>query len=180
MHPFHKSIVFALVMLCLGFRSAPRECAISKGQQPQIGIDNAGVIRVVFGRQDSIFCSASSDKGNSFSAPVLVGVVAKMHLGMARGPQLACSSHYSIVTAMDKDGNIHFFMLSNGASGKWQYKGLLNDIKGSAPEGLMNIACDDKDTFYAVWLDTRLNKNNNVFFSSLPGGHKQWLKSALV
>lgn len=180
MYKFSKVFFFVLVVLCFGFRNAPRERSISKGQQPQIGVDNAGVIRVVFGRQDSIFCSTSSDQGNSFSKPTLVGVVAKMHLGMARGPQLACSSRYSIVTAMDKDGNIHCFMLNNAGNGKWQYQGLVNDIKASAPEGLMNIACDNNDNFYAVWLDTRLNKTNNVFFSSLPGNHKQWLKNALV
>lgn len=172
--------LFTLIILCFSFRNAPHESSIAKGQQPQVGIDNAGVVRIVFGRQDSIFCSTSSDKGDSFSKPVLVGVVAKMHLGMARGPQLASSSHYNLVTAMDKDGNIHFFMLNNAGSGKWQYRGVLNDINASAPEGLMNIACDNKDNFYATWLDTRLNKNNNIFFASLPGGQRQWLKNALV
>jgi hypothetical protein len=180
MHTFSKLFFFAFVIFCLGFKDVPREGAISKGQQPQIGIDNAGVVRVVFGRQDSVFCSTSTDKGNSFSKPVLVGVVAKMHLGMARGPQLACSAQFSVVTAMDKEGNIHFFQLNNIRKGKWRYMGLVNDVKASAPEGLMNIACDNKDNFYAAWLDIRLNKNNNVFFSSLPGGRKQWLKNTLV
>jgi hypothetical protein len=175
----YKLIVCSLV--AFGFISwhSPSEIIISKGQQPQISMDNAGIIRAVFGRTDSIFCSTSSDKGGSFSKPVLVGVVSKMHLGMARGPQLASSAHYSVITAMDQKGDIHFFVL-NHKNGQWQNKGLVNDIKGSAPEGLMNIACDNRDNFYAAWLDLRLNKRNNIYFSSLPAGHTRWLKNKLV
>ncbi len=98
---------------------------------------------------------------------------------MARGPQLASSAHYSVITAMDKTGNIYYFMLDH-QKGTWQYKGLVNDIKATAPEGLMNVACDDKDDFYATWLDLRLNKRNNVYFSSLPAGNAKWLKNTLV
>lgn len=174
-----KLIICSLFTFCFIFWNPPSEIIISKGQQPQIGTDNSGIIRVVFGKSDSIFCATSVNKGSSFSKPALVGVVSKMHLGMARGPQLASSAHYSVVTAMDQNGDIHFFML-NHQKGQWQDKGMVNDIKGSAPEGLMNIACDKQDNFYAVWLDLRLNKRNNIFFSSLPAGHTQWLKNKLV
>ena len=179
MFNLYRLIICSLLAFCFISWNSPSETTISKGQQPQISTDNSGIIRVVFGRSDSIFCATSSDKGSSFSKPVLVGVVRKMHLGMARGPQLASSAHYSVVTAMDQNGIIHFFML-NHKKGQWQEKGSVNDIKGSAPEGLMNIACDNQDNFYAVWLDIRLNKRNNIFFSSLPAGRTQWLKNKLV
>ncbi|HTK20476.1 MAG TPA: hypothetical protein VL442_13200 [Mucilaginibacter sp.] len=179
MSKLYKLTICSLLAFCFISWNSPSETTISKGQQPQIGTDNSGIIRVVYGRSDSIFCSTSSDKGNSFSKPVLVGVVAKMHLGMARGPQLASSAHYSVVTAMGQAGDIHFFIL-NHQKGQWQDKGIVNDIKGSAPEGLMNIACDRQDNFYATWLDIRLNKKNNIFFSSLPAGHTQWLKNKLI
>jgi hypothetical protein len=179
MFKLYKLITCCLLAFCFISWSPSPEIVIAKGQQPQIAIDNAGIIRVVFGKSDSIFCSASLDKGSSFLKPVLVGVVPKMHLGMARGPQLASSAHYSVVTAMDQNGDIHFFIL-NHHKGQWQNKGIVNDIKASAPEGLMNIACDNQDNFYAVWLDLRLNKRNNIFFSSLSAGHSQWSKNKLV
>jgi len=175
----NKLIFCALTVFFLAAWRNPSETTLSKGRQPQISVDNHGVVRVVFGRSDSIFCATSVSKGATFSPPVLVGVVSKMHLGMARGPQLASSADYSVITAMDQTGNIHFFML-NHRKGTWQNKGLVNDLKGSAPEGLMNIACDSKDNFYAIWLDIRLNKRNNIYFSSLPVGHTQWLKNTLV
>lgn len=179
MKHIHRLLSGALIVFFLASFSAPGALTIAEGQQPQISVDNAGTIRVVFGRSDSIFCATSANKGKTFGEPVLVGVVKKMHLGMARGPQLASSAHYSIVTAMDKTGNIHFFLLNN-QKGKWQNKGLVNDIKATAPEGLMNIACDNQDNFYATWLDLRLNKQNNIFFSALPAGHTQWRKNMLV
>jgi hypothetical protein len=86
--------------------------SIAVGHQPQISMDNSGIVRVVSGNSDSIYCTTSLNKGITFGKPVLVGIVKKMHLGMARGPQLASSDHYSVITAIDETGDIHFFMLA--------------------------------------------------------------------
>ncbi|GAC1422647.1 MAG: hypothetical protein NVS9B7_24570 [Flavisolibacter sp.] len=152
---------------------------IAQGKQPEITIDSKGTIRSVFGRNDSIFCSTSLDKGESFSVPTLVGHLPKMHLGMSRGPQLASSLHYSVVTAMDQKGNISWFLLDH-AKGKWMKKGFVNDQQGSAPEGLMGLAADQQDHFYAVWLDLRLQRKNNICFSSLSSKEWKWKKNKLI
>ena len=173
--------VFGLLlisMLYCSFRAGDSEM-LAKGEQPQLATDNKGVVRLVYGKDDKIFCSTSKDNGLSFSKPVLVGQIAGMHLGMSRGPQLASSSRYSVITAMDKSGNIHWFRLNN-LSGQWISMGLLNDLPGSAPEGLMSIAADRNDNFYAVWLDIRTGKHNQVYFSSLPGGKTHWGKNILA
>jgi len=152
---------------------------IAKGSQPQVAADNKGVIRVVFGREDNIYCVKSTDQGVSFSAPVLVAHIPGMHLGMSRGPQLASSANYSVITAMDKSGDIHWFKLSHSAN-QWKSMGTINDLKGSAPEGLMNLAADKKDNFYAVWLDTRTGKSNQIYFSSLMHNATRWCKNLLA
>ena len=174
------AILFAFLFLPV--RSMPaisEEKTIAAGDQPQIGIDNKGMIRVVFGREDKIFCVESSDKGLTFSNPVLVAEIPGMHLGMSRGPQLACSARYSIITAIDKAGNIHWFRLNNSLN-KWQSMGIVNDTKGSAPEGLMNIAADKNDHFYAVWLDIRTGKSNQIYFADLPEKAVTWSKNRLA
>ncbi|MFB9842839.1 hypothetical protein [Mucilaginibacter ginsenosidivorans] len=171
--------LFLSVILCAGAIKLPVAKTIGMGYQPQISTDVKGVIRVVFGRNDNIFCATSTDKGASFSTSVLVGHVAQMHLGMARGPQLASSARYSVVTAMDKKGDIHYFVLDH-QKGKWQDMGFVNDTRSSAPEGLMNIACDSQDNFYATWLDIRLNKRNNIYFSAMVAGKGSWLKNKLI
>ncbi|WP_018616502.1 hypothetical protein [Segetibacter koreensis] len=175
------SIIFSIVTFAIAFVSwkTTEKNIISAGKQPEVTEDSKGIIRVVFGRNDSIFYSFSKDGGAGFSKEVLVAQVPKMHLGATRGPQIATSANYSVVTAIDKDGAIHWFLL-NHANGKWTDKGVVNDKKGSAPEGLMGIAADNKDNFYAVWLDIRLNNRNNIYFSSLSASKGTWSDNKLV
>ena len=173
----YSAILLALIFLLSVSWSKKTTDTISAGQQPQISIDKKGVIRVVFGQQDKIFCATSTDNGVTFSNPVLVANVPDMHLGMSRGPQIASSDKFSVITAMDKAGNIHWFRLS---AGKWKNIGTVNDVKKSAPEGLMSIAADDKDNFYAVWLDTRTGGNNQIYFSSVSGNSAGWSKNIMA
>lgn len=177
-----KKIYSAIVLsafLLLSISSSTVSGVISKGEQPQLAVDTKGIVRVIFGRQDQIFCATSVDKGNTFLEPVLVATVPGMHLGMSRGPQLASSNGMSVITAMDKTGNIHWFRLSE-TSGKWQPMGTVNDLDKSAPEGLMGLTADNKDNFYAVWLDTRTGGRNQIYFSSLSGKAAKWSKNTLV
>ncbi|OJW55710.1 MAG: hypothetical protein BGO55_03190 [Sphingobacteriales bacterium 50-39] len=134
---------------------------------------------MVFGNKDSIFCAVSTDQGFTFSKPVLVAQVAGMHLGMSRGPQIASSANYSVITAMDKSGNIHWFRYSH-SSQVWKDMGYINDVKGSSPEGLMSVAADGADNFYAVWLDIRTGKQNQIYFSSISGAATGWSKNEMV
>jgi hypothetical protein len=162
------------------FAWKPRaEEMLAPGMQPQLSLDNSGVVRLVFGRADSIFCATSTDKGTTFTTPAFVGRIAGMHLGMTRGPQLASSTNYSVITAMDKTGNIHYFQLTH-ATNTWEYKGLVNDVPASAPEGLMSITADASDHFYAVWLDVRHEDKNNICFSALSGKAGTWTKNRLI
>lgn len=159
--------------------TTPVSRLIDAGSQPQSAFDSKGNIRIVFGRNDSIFCSTSVDKGSTFSTAVFVARVKGLHLGMSRGPQLASSRSASVITAMDKAGDIHFFQLDHSKN-RWLEKGFVNDQRSSAPEGLMAIAADDTDNFYAVWLDTRLDKKNNIYFSTLTPASGKWSANRLV
>ncbi|MDN3655211.1 hypothetical protein QWZ08_06235 [Ferruginibacter paludis] len=149
------------------------------GLQPQLSKDNRGVIRMVYGAGDTIFCATSSNNGQTFSNPKLVAVVKDMHLGMSRGPQLASSANYSMVAAVDKKGSVHTFCLSH-STGKWTQCKNANDVANSAPEGLMNIAADEHDNFYAVWLDIRNDKTNNICFAKTTTRGRSWSPNKLV
>ena len=149
------------------------------GQQPNAAIDTKGTIRVVFGKENVIYAMFSADNGQSFSEPDKVAILPDMHLGMSRGPQIASSKNYSLVTAIDKAGNLHAYQL-NHSNNKWTTVANINDVKGSAPEGLMALAADKDDTFFAAWLDTRENKKNKIYFSSLNAGKASWAANKLV
>jgi hypothetical protein len=144
------------------------QTTLADGEQPVFTVDSKGVIRLVFGKGDQIFYATSSDGGDTFGEPVTVARIEGMHLGMTRGPQLATSKDFSIVTAIDKHGNIHSFKLTHKTD-QWKKISNVNDSNASAPEGLMSVSADDKNNFYATWLDLRYDQKNNICFSSLTG-----------
>lgn len=152
---------------------------IIEGQQPNLSIDNSGIIRMVYGNQDKIYCITSSDNGLNFSTPALVAELPKMHLGSSRGPQIASSSTRSLISAIDKNGNIHSYIL-NHLKGIWTKVANVSDSQGSAVEGLMALASDKNDNFYATWLDIRDGGNNNIYFSSLNSKSRKWSPNTLV
>lgn len=154
------------ILLCVFSIGSIAQITLAPGEQPQLTVDAKGKIRLVYGENDNIYFSISSDNGKTFSSPQLVAQVNEMHLGMTRGPQLATSGEYSLITAMDKKGNIHAFKQSH-KTGKWETIANVNSVDGSAPEGLMSIAADESNNFYAVWLDLREDKMNNICFASL-------------
>ena len=171
--------LFILNTACFAGNILPPATAVGEGDLPQVSMDTRGIIRLVFGRADSIFCAASGNAGTAFSKPVFVGHVAGMHLGNTRGPQIASSADYTMISAMDQTGNIHCYRLKHNGN-RWEYKGLMNDLPGTAPEGLMSLAADNQNNFYAVWLDVRQGKHNNICFSSLKAGAGGWQKSKLI
>lgn len=142
------------------------QTVLATGEQPQITLDDNGLVRLVFGLDDKILYATSVDNGKTFSQPIIIGKVEKMHLGMTRGPQLASSRDYSVVAAMDETGNIHSFRLTH-KTGKWEKLSNVNDVEGSAPEGLMSVAADGNNNFFAAWLDLREYRKNNIAFSTL-------------
>jgi hypothetical protein len=175
-----KTILFIFfIMINTSSNIFSGESDIDKGQQPQITADNTGTIRLVYGQGDKIFCATSPDNGLTFPEIKLVGEVKEMALGMSRGPQLASSKNYSMVSAIDKKGIIHIFQLNHN-SGIWSAMTVANDVTGSALEGLMSITADENDNFYAVWLDLRDDHNNKICFAYTTDQGTTWTKNKII
>jgi hypothetical protein len=172
-------IILLLFVVCNISFATPANFIIGNGQQPQITIDNLGTIRIIYGNEDKIYCATSVDNGLTFPDIQTVGEIKEMHLGMSRGPQVATSKNYTLVAAIDKKGSVHIFQLQH-KSGKWTKVSLANDIAGSAPEGLMSIAADQSDNFYAVWLDIRNDKHNKICFAKTANQGLVWAKNKIA
>lgn len=173
-----RFITILFAALTISF-AGPADPVIAAGQQPQITIDDLGIIRIIYGNGDKIYCATSVDNGLTFPAIQLIGEIKDMHLGMSRGPQAASSKNFTLVSAIDKKGLVHIFQL-NHQSGKWTKQSLANDVAGSAPEGLMSIAADQHNNFYAVWLDNRNDKNNKICFAKTTDQGSSWTKNKIV
>jgi hypothetical protein len=150
---------------------------IGTGMEPEITVTADGVIRIIYGFENTIYYSYSNN-GKTFSKPSIIASVKDMHLGMERGPQLASSKGISLVTAIDKSGTIHSFKLDHKTN-VWTEIEHVNDLPEIAKEGLMDLAADDNNNFYATWLDLRIQNRNNIALSkwSVGGG---WSKNRTI
>jgi hypothetical protein len=166
-----KSLVLLGIFTVLSHTKIFSQTILATGGQPQASVDKNGIVRLVYGEREKVFYTESRDNAKTFSKPILIAEIAGMHLGMTRGPQIASSRDYSMVTVMDKPGNIHSFVMDH-KSGQWERLGRVNDKAGSAPEGLMSITADDNNRFYVVWLDLRNEEKNNIAFASFE--NKKW------
>ena len=160
-------MILRLVALLATLSSDPATL-VREGSSPQLAIDPRGTIRMVFGRRDTIFAVTSRNDGASFSSAVVVGIVPKMHLGNTRGPTIASSNTRSVVIAPDQAGDIAMFQLDHTTNRWTRLRGVLNDTPGSAPEGLATVAADNRGEFYAVWLDLRQQRQNQIYLGIVP------------
>lgn len=174
-----KALFLILIFSSIVFSSFNQPEEPINGQQPNLSVDSKGHIRMVYGFADKIYCMTSTDNGLNFSPAVLVAEIKGMHLGNTRGPQIASSRYFSMISAIDRSGIIHSFKLDH-SKGTWTDAGDINDKPGSAVEGLMAITADKEDNFYSVWLDIRQGGKNNIYFSSISSKAKKWSANSLV
>lgn len=151
----------------------------TKGIQPAICVGENESIEMVFGKGNAFYYASSQDKGRSFTSPVLVDSLPGLHLGVSRGPQIASSRFSTVITAIDKKGNLYAYVL-NRKTGKWQNRLPVNDVPDIAKEGFNALASDGKDTFFVVWLDLRDDKQNKIFGAASTDGGQTWSKNKLI
>ena len=151
----------------------------TKGIQPAIYIGENESIEMVFGKGNAFYYTNSKDKGQSFTSPVLVDSLQGLHLGVSRGPQIASSRLSTVITAIDKKGDLYAYVL-NRKTGKWQNRLIINDVPEIAKEGFNALASDGKGTFFVIWLDLRDDKKNKIFGAVSKDGGQTWGKNKLI
>jgi len=143
-------------------KNAQTKLLVSTGDQPGLAIGLDDQIFVVFGNEESIYIASSTDEGESFSQPSLVGELKGLFLGYSSGPRIAITKDYTVVTAMNKEGNYFAWSKSN-AEENWLKPVRVNDVDRSATEVLGDLAATPDGKFFAVWIDTRvLEDEKNV------------------
>ena len=142
------------------------------GLQPQIAVAPSGRIHVVFGKDNAIYHTASTDE-RTFSLPVKVGELDKLALKMRRGPRVAVAGQRVIVTAIShQDGMLHCW--NSADDGKmWKEQAPLNSPAGSAREGLHAMAGDGRNLIAIAWLDLR-NKGTELWSRVSRDGGTTW------
>lgn len=177
-----------LVLLMMLNADAP---ATAPMRQPQLAVAQ-GQIAMAFGGPGAIYFAASPDQGKTFGPRVKVADTPMLALGRHRGPRLAITDSALVITAMagekkgsgahehglPEDGNLLAWR-STDKGKTWSYAGQVNDVPGSAREGLHAMAAGPNGKVFAVWLDLR-SKGTRLYGSQSTDGGKTWSKNALV
>lgn len=148
---------------------------IAQGEMPAVARSEK-TLHVVFGRNDSILYTSSSDKAQTFSQPKLIYRLAGLAASHTRGPQIGVIKGGLIVTAATESGDIFSFKLD--LSGNLVKKARVNDKDTVAKENLMALSSDG-DNVFAVWLDLR-NGRNEIYGSRSSDGGMTWSKNIRI
>ncbi len=166
----------------------PFSIAIGKGlarpQQPQLAIDDSNTIHIAFGAAFRAWHAAIPPGKSSHIEAKPLPASGVMSLGMRRGPRIAATKSGVCITLIagelgkGKDGDIHAFQSKDLGAG-WTSPAKVNDISGSAREGLHAMATSPDGRIACAWLDLR-NKKSEVMMSLSTDGGATWSKNAIV
>ena len=149
------------------------EQTLAPGKMPMVFADAQGTVHLTFGRNDTLFYATSANAGASFSQPVVVAVLPNLVSGAKRGPQLAATERYAVITAVDRAGAIFSYRLDR-QGGNWQVGKQVNDVPEVAKEGFQGLAVGGDGTFHTAWLDLRGDHKNKIVGATSRDGGLTW------
>ena len=171
-----------VLILSLRAFAAPVEIvppSFTGGLQPQAAVGAKGEIHVVFGQKDgAIFHTISTDEARTFRAPVKIGALPKLALGMHRGPRIAIAGERVIVSAISHDGGDLLAWTSTDRGVSWTGPATLNTAPKSAREGLHAMAASGERVAVA-WLDLR-NSGTELWGALSKNGGVSWEPDARI
>lgn len=161
-------------------------------REPQLAA-NSSTVALTFGAGKAIYFSASHDRGTTFTEPVKIAEAAILPLSRHRGPHVALSGNAIVITAvtgnkldegthahgLPSDGDLVVWRSTDGGK-MWSRGKPINDVPGSATEGLHALTADGKGTLFAVWLDKRGAKGTKLYASRSADDGATWSKNIAV
>ena len=171
--------ILYLSIFCLGCRkkvTQSEQSVIATGQMPNIAVDKAGNVHVVYGSGDSLMYTFSDDQGKTFATGSLIDIIPKLTASHTRGPQIAVTRNGLAVIACNEPGDIFSFV--KGEGGDWLKSNRVNDVDTVARENFTALSADGNNVF-AVWLDLR-DKHNKVFGARSNDGGKTWSGNVMI
>lgn len=109
--------VFSLATFAKPVQVTPTDFGDAK--QPQVAINAAGEIFIVFGNTKGVWFTASKGVGKSFSPPVKIAEVKGLALGMRRGLRIAVNHNSVTVTAISHEGGNLLALHSPDGGATW-------------------------------------------------------------
>lgn len=151
---------------------------------PQAAVDASGRVFVVYASKSLVSISISSDGARTFGPSIAVGRIGTVSVGMRRGPRVAITPRAIVVSAIGgvqgggRDGDLVAWRSTTGGT-SWLAPAKLNDLPGSAREGLHAMAAGPNGELACAWLDVRSGKTELYSATSSDDG-VSWSPNRLV
>jgi len=156
---------------------------VFSGVQPQLAAIGKDVY-LVFGRGDSIQVSRSTDAADTFGELISLPTSGKLALGMRRGPRVAATGGAVLVAAVmgqlggGANGDVLLFR-STDRGKTWARPVPINDVPGSAGEGMHAMAASPTGVVAIAWLDLR--ERGTRIYAAISRDHgATWSKDLLL
>ena len=153
------------------------------GVQPQLA-SLGDRVYMAFGLADTISVARSDDRGETFGPSTRLPLSGRLSSGMHRGPRVAATNSTVLVTAVagakggGADGDVLLFRSRNQGK-SWTTAVIINDVAGSAREGLHAMAASPSGLVVIAWLDLRAGGTR--IFAAVSRDHgTTWAPDVLV
>jgi hypothetical protein len=147
---------------------------------------------MTFGSGTTIYFTASTDGGRTFNRPAKVAETGALALGRHRGPRVAIVKDAIVISAiagekiatgphahgLPQAGDLAAWR-STDRGKTWTRSGVINDVPGSAREGLHAMVSRPDGTLFAAWLDLR-GKGTQLYGARSTDGGLTWSKNVQV
>jgi hypothetical protein len=153
-------------------------------REPQAAVGKDGSVWVTYGVDNVLYCTRSANGGVTFDTPVKVGEAGKLSLGMRRGPRIAVAGKFVVISAVyggkggGADGDLMAWQSSDGGK-TWKGASKVNNVPGSAREGLHAMTASSDGTLACAWLDLR-SKGTTIYAAVSQNGGETWSANRLV
>ncbi len=178
------------ILLLMAPRITPETPAVPF-RQPQLAAAY-GQVAMTFGAGSSIYFTSSPDEGKTLGPLTRVADAGALALGRHRGPRVVILKDSLVISAvvgakassgphahgLPEEGNLTVWRSTDRGS-TWTRTAVVNDVAGSAREGLHAMASDATGNLTAVWLDLR-SKGTQLYGARSTDGGVSWSKNTLV
>lgn len=173
-----RLLILTVCLLCTSVAYS-QSVQVAKGHLPTVVAEEDGGIHLVFGQDSTLFYAVASKHAASFSQPKAIATLPQLVAGAKRGPQIAVTPKYVVVTAVNRAGDIFAYSL-NRHTGKWSPAKRINDVPEITKEGFQAVTAASTATFHATWLDLREDKRNKLVMVTSNDGGRTWSANRVV
>jgi len=152
---------------------------VATGHLPVAVADATGTIHLVFGQDSTIYYTTATEKTAHVSQPLAVATLPNLVAGAKRGPQLALTDQFIVITAVNRMGDVFAYSLDR-KTGRWSSATKINDVPEIAKEGFQTVAGASDGVFHAAWLDLRDDKQNKIVGATSTNGGRTWSANQII